>query len=480
MRTNIHRRSFLKSSLLGTAGLVILKDARSARAYQANEKLAIAIIGACGQGGSNTNAVAGENLVALCDVDQRRADETHNKYPHTKRYTDFRKLLDELHGQIDAVVVSTPDHTHAVAAVAAMKLGKHVYCEKPLTRTIHEARVMRQTAREHKVVTQMGNQGSASEALRRAVELAWAGTVGEIREAHIWLAGGNGPQDRPQDQPPVPPGLDWDLWLGPAPARPYHPEYMPGSWRKWRAFGSGSGGDMGCHTANMAFRALKLDLLWNSEPAAPPAAPAVIRVECEASEIHPETYPRRMVAKFDFPARGQFAAGETDVVQRRPQAAQGSAAWLWDDRLGLPGIGRRSGRLLVVSVEHAIPAVAGGQVRRLPGAGAHAAPRRREPRRMDQRLQRRTGHVLQFRHRRAADRDDPVGSRRVARRTAHRVRSARRPDRQPCRRQPVPAPRIPAGLDAVRHSLASLDQKDAERSLPNSTTGSAWPSTSTM
>jgi hypothetical protein len=306
MRTNMHRRSFLKSSLLGTAGLVILKDARSAGAYQANEKLAIAIIGACGQGGSNTNAVAGENLVALCDVDQRRADETHSKYPHTKRYTDFRKLLDELHGQIDAVVVSTPDHTHAVAAVAAMKLGKHVYCEKPLTRTIHEARVMRQTAKQHKVVTQMGNQGSASEALRRAVELAWAGTVGEIREAHIWLAGGNGPQDRPQDQPPVPPGLDWDLWLGPAPTRPYHPEYTPGSWRKWRAFGSGSGGDMGCHTANMAFRALKLDLLWNSEPTAPPAAPAVIRVECEASEIHPETYPRRMVAKFDFPARGNL------------------------------------------------------------------------------------------------------------------------------------------------------------------------------
>ncbi len=163
------------------------------------------------------------------------------------------------------MVVSTPDHTHAVAAVAAMKLGKHVYCEKPLTRTVHEARVMRQTARQHKVVTQMGNQGSASEALRRAVELAWAGTVGEIREAHVWLAGGNGPEDRPKDEPPVPPGLDWDLWLGPAPYRPYHPAYVPGSWRKWRDFGSGSGGDMGCHTANMAFRALRLDLLWNPE-----------------------------------------------------------------------------------------------------------------------------------------------------------------------------------------------------------------------
>jgi hypothetical protein len=306
MQTQFTRRKFIQTSMLGTAGMVILKDSRSARAYQANEKLRIAIVGACGQGGSNTDNVAGEQLVALCDVDERRADETHKKYPQTKRYTDFRKMLDELDAQIDAVVVSTPDHTHAVAAVAAMKRGKHVYCEKPLTRTVYEARVMRQTAREHKVVTQMGNQGSASEALRRAVELAWAGTAGELREAHIWLAGGNGPQDRPKDEPPVPPGLDWDLWLGPAPYRPYHPTYVPGSWRSWRAFGSGSGGDMGCHTANMAFRALRLDSLWNPEPAAQPASPALIRVEAEASEIHPETYPRRILAKFDFPARGNL------------------------------------------------------------------------------------------------------------------------------------------------------------------------------
>jgi hypothetical protein len=293
--------------MLGAAGMLILKDSRSVAAYGANEKLHIAILGACGQGGSNTDAVAGENLVALCDVDERRADDTHKKYPKTKRYVDFRKMLDEAYRQIDAVVVSTPDHTHAVASVAAMKLGKHVFCEKPLTRTVYEARVMRQTAIQQKVVTQMGNQGSASEALRRAVELAWAGVAGELKEAHLWLAGGNGPQDRPKDQPPVPPGLHWDLWLGPAPFRPYHPDYVPGSWRNWRDFGNGGGGDMGCHTANMAFRALRLDLLWNPEPAAPkPARPAVIRVEAESSEIHPETYPRRLIARFDFPARGQL------------------------------------------------------------------------------------------------------------------------------------------------------------------------------
>jgi hypothetical protein len=306
MASHLGRRQFLKTSTLGTAGLVILKESRSVGAYLANEKLNIAIVGACGQGEGNTGGVSGENLVALCDVDERRADPAHKRSPKAKRYADFRKMLDEIHGQIDAVVVSTPDHTHAVAAVAAMKLGKHVYCEKPLTRTVHEARVMRLTAAEHKVMTQMGNQGSATEGLRRAVELAWAGTCGELRECHIWLANGDGPRERPKDQPPVPEGLHWDLWLGPAPERPYHPSYVPGAWRTWRAFGSGGGGDMGCHATNMAFRALRLDLLWNPEPCAKPEKPAVIRVEAEASEIHPETYPRRIKAVFDIPARGKL------------------------------------------------------------------------------------------------------------------------------------------------------------------------------
>lgn len=306
MPARIRRRRFIQTSLAASAGIVILRDSRSVGAYQANEKLRIAIVGACGQGGSNAGQMGGENIVALCDVDERRADETAKTFPQAKRYADFRKLYDELHGQIDAVVVSTPDHTHAVAAVAAMKLGKHVFCEKPLTRTVHEARVMRQTAIAQKVMTQMGNQGSATEDLRRGVELAWAGTLGDLREAHIWLANGDGPKERPTETPPVPPGLHWDLWLGPAPNRPYHPEYVPGSWRKWRAFGNGGGGDMGCHTANMAFRALRLDLLWNADPAAKPAAPAVIRVEAQASEINPETYPSNLVAKFDFPARGNL------------------------------------------------------------------------------------------------------------------------------------------------------------------------------
>ena len=303
MPAHCSRRRFIKASMASTAGIVILKDSRSVGSYTANEKLRIALIGACGQGAWNANHLSGENLVALCDVDERRADETHKKYPQAKRYVDFRKMLDQIHGQIDAVAVCTPDHTHAVAAIAAMKLGKHVYCEKPLTHSVYESRMMRLTAIEQKVMTQMGNQGSATEDLRRGVELAWGGTMGELREAHVWLANGDGPRERPTEQPPVPPGLAWDLWLGPAQYRPYHSTYVPGTWRAWRAFGNGGGGDMGCHTINMAFRALKLDLLWKPEPA---GKPAIIRVEAEASEIHPETYPRRIIAKFDFPARGNL------------------------------------------------------------------------------------------------------------------------------------------------------------------------------
>ncbi|HUT37629.1 MAG TPA: Gfo/Idh/MocA family oxidoreductase [Planctomycetota bacterium] len=307
MQTHLSRRRFLQTSTAGAAGLVILSDSRSAAAAAANEKLNIAGIGVGGQGAGDVGAAgSGNNIVALCDVDARRAAGTFKRFPAAKQYQDFRKMLDEMHAQIDAVVVATPDHTHAVAAVAAMKLGKHIYCEKPLTRTVYESHLMRQTAAKHKVVTQMGNQGSASEALRRAVELAWAGTCGELRECHVWLANGDGPQERPKDTPPVPAGLDWDLWLGPAPHRPYHPCYLPGSWRRWRAFGSGGGGDMGCHTINMAFRALRLDLLWNPDPAEKPEKPPVIRVEAEASEIHPETYPRTIKAQFDIPARGKL------------------------------------------------------------------------------------------------------------------------------------------------------------------------------
>ncbi|MEI8043445.1 MAG: Gfo/Idh/MocA family oxidoreductase [Verrucomicrobiota bacterium] len=307
LKAAISRRNFLRNTAIGGAGLLILPNRRSAFAYEANSKLNVAAIGISGRGRANHSAVAklGENIVALCDVDQDGAARDFKTYPQAKPFKDFRRMFDEMGKSMDAVIVSTPDHTHAVAAAAAIQRGKHVYCEKPLTRTVHEARVLRDLARKHKVVTQMGNQGSSSDGVRRAVELAWSGTIGEIREAHIWFPHGNQPMTRPVEHPAPPATLEWDLWLGPAEQRPYHPDYAPQKWRAWRAFGSGMIGDFGCHTGNIMFRALKLEQLWNPPPAGG-AKRFVIRVETLPSERNEEGYPRSMQALVDLPARGEL------------------------------------------------------------------------------------------------------------------------------------------------------------------------------
>ncbi len=320
MRNAITRRNFLRNSTLTGGAFLILPNSKLAFAAEANSKLNLAAIGVGGQGAGNINNLAGlgVNIVALCDVDQKWAAGTFKKFPQAKAFTDFRRMFDEMEKQIDAVVVSTPDHTHAVAAVAAMRRGKHVYCEKPLARTVHEVRVMRETALKTKVVTQMGNQGSADKKLRRAVELVWGGVIGEVREAHVWFDGGNGPQKRPTDHPPVPETLSWDLWLGPAPERPYNPCYLPGSWRGWRAFGSGIAGDFGCHTGNIMFRALKLDQLWN-RPAGEKPEKVIIRVEAKPSEADEEGYPSSMRVMFDFPARSDMPPAKVTLyAKERP------------------------------------------------------------------------------------------------------------------------------------------------------------------
>jgi len=285
--------------------LLILKNARLAWAYEANSKLNLAGIGVGGQGRGNLDNFAGlgQNIVALCDVDQLRAGDIYQKHPSAKVFADFRRMFDAMEREIDAVVVSTPDHTHAVAAMAAMQNRKHVFCEKPLTRTVREARLLRETALATKVVTQMGNQGSAEPRLRRAIELIQGGVLGEVREAHVWFDGGNEPQTRPAEQPPIPSTLDWDLWLGPAEQRPFHPAYLPGTWRGWRAFGSGIVGDFGCHTGNIMFRALRLDDLW--KPRGSSDSKPVIRFQAWPSEASPEGYPRSLRAVFEFPARGE-------------------------------------------------------------------------------------------------------------------------------------------------------------------------------
>jgi predicted dehydrogenase len=290
MKAHWTRRRFLGAVGAGGAGLLILGDSRSARSYQANEKLNLAIIGAGGRGRSNLGGVAGENIVALCDVDERRAADAFAKYPQAKKYHDYRKLLDEMERHIDAVVISTPNHIHAPASVTAMRMGKHVYCEKPGAHSVFEARTAAQVAAEQQVATQLGTQIHATENFRRIVELVQGGAIGEVRECHIWLRSGRGGHgDRPTETPPVPPELKWNLFLGPAPERPYHPTYVPHGWHWWWDFGGGELGNIGCHYLDLPFWALDL-----THPDS---------IEAEGPPPHAESTPNRQHVRYEFPAR---------------------------------------------------------------------------------------------------------------------------------------------------------------------------------
>jgi predicted dehydrogenase len=233
------------------------------------------------------------------------AAKTYGRYPNVPKFTDFRVML-EKQRNIDAVIVATPDHTHAPAAVMAMRMGKHCYVEKPLTHSVHEARVLRDVARTARVATQMGNQGSASGGLRTGVEVLLAGAIGEVREIHVWTNRPIWPQniDRPTDTPAVPRGLNWDLWLGPAPFRPYHSAYVPFNWRGWWDFGTGAIGDMACHTMNLPFRGLRL------------GAPTAVSADVQG-RVHPETAPMGCTITYEFPARGNLPACRMMWYERR-------------------------------------------------------------------------------------------------------------------------------------------------------------------
>ena len=293
MTQRISRREALgRAAVAGVGFWVSAGSSAGAESKSPNEKLRIAGIGVGGRGAADVNGVAGEDIVALCDVDERRAGKTFERYPRAKRYRDFRKMLDELENQIDAVVIGTPDHTHAPAAAMAMRMGKHCYCEKPLTHSVHEARVVTRLAEENQLATQLGTQIHAQDNYRRVVELVQSGAIGQVRQVEVWFPGGYGGMDRPKDTPPVPPGLDWDLWLGPAPYRPYHPAYVPGKWRAWWDFGSGTLGDFGCHYMDLPFWALKLRYPTS--------------VEAEGPTPHPETTPRWLTVRYEFPARGDL------------------------------------------------------------------------------------------------------------------------------------------------------------------------------
>lgn len=292
------RREFLQGAAGAvTAFTIVPRHVLGQGMTPPSEKLNIAGIGAGGMGGGDIDAVSGgNNIVALCDVDLRRAS-TIPKYPAAKVYRDFRKMFDEMEDKIDAVIVGTPDHTHAVAAMAAIKRHKHVYCEKPLAHSVAEVRALMKAARDYKVVTQLGNQGHSFDTIRTFCEWIWDGAIGKVHTVHCGCAAVNSGIDRlsrMSQKEDIPPELEWDLWLGPAQERPYHSFYLPGRWRGWVPFGNGTIGDWACHVVDPVFWALDL------------GAPKTI--QAQVKDYDPRTqgdaFPKGDIITFEFPAKG--------------------------------------------------------------------------------------------------------------------------------------------------------------------------------
>jgi len=310
MSGKMNRRRFIKASAAAAAGVgyfavADVTESRAARQNNPMNRLNIAIIGAGGQGASNLNNVAKENIVALCDVDAHQARDAFSKYPNVPKYQDFRVMLDK-QKDIEAVVVSTPDHTHAFAAIPAMNRGKHVYCEKPLTHSVWEARQMRDVAAKNKVATQMGNMGISYDSFREGVEVIRSGAIGDVREVHVWTNRPIWPQGltAAAARQEVPKTLAWDLWLGPAPERAYNADYVPFKWRGWWDFGTGALGDMACHTMNLAYRGLEL------------GAPTSVIAETD-QPVNNQSPPNGLMVTYEFPARGKKPPVRMKWYERR-------------------------------------------------------------------------------------------------------------------------------------------------------------------
>ncbi|MFZ1934315.1 MAG: Gfo/Idh/MocA family oxidoreductase [Thermoguttaceae bacterium] len=290
-RTDLTRRDFLRASAV--AGAAALAAPALVYAKSPNAKLNVAIVGPCGRGEAQLEAAgAMENVVGVCDIDDNNLAAVARRYPKAKAYVDFRKMLDEMHKSIDAVMVSTPDHTHAPAAAMAIRLDKHCYCEKPLTHSVYETRVLAEIAKEKKLVTQMGTQIHAEDNYRRVVELIQSGAIGPVSEVLAWCGRSWGDGRRPKDTPPVPKNIHWDEWIGPAKFRPYHPCYLPANWRCWWDFGNGTLGDMACHIMDVAFWALKLRYPTTIEAEGPP--------------VSGEGCPNKLTVRYQYPARGEM------------------------------------------------------------------------------------------------------------------------------------------------------------------------------
>jgi predicted dehydrogenase len=302
IQNNINRRRFLAGSAMTAAATIVPRYVLGGAGNTSpSEKLNIAGIGVGGMGKSNMRQLESENIVALCDVDHEYAAETFKRYPKAKVYTDYREMLDK-QKDIDAVMIATPDHTHAVIAAEAMRRQKHVYCQKPLTHDVYESRTLAKIAKETGVTTQMGIQGHSAEGGRLICEWIWDGAIGQISEVDAWCSLSYYPfghaywsskwSRRPKETPPVPATLDWDLWLGPVPERPYHPAYHPAVWRCWWDFGSGMMGDRGAHTLDPVVWALKL-----GHPTS---------AEATSLDLNPDTHPIASIVTYQFPARGDL------------------------------------------------------------------------------------------------------------------------------------------------------------------------------
>ena len=283
---SVSRRGFLRRAAAVAAVAPLVRP--RARAASANGKLNVAVVGVANQGRYNLDNVAHENVVALCDVDENLLAAAGRDFPKAARHVDYLRMLER--PDIDAVVVATPDHTHAVIGAAVLRSGRHLYCEKPLARTVGETRALTELARREGRVTQIGTQIHAGTNYRRVVELVQSGAVGPIAEVHVWVGGGFGGKRRPTDTPPIPAGLNYDLWLGPVEPRPYHPEYLPFHWRNWWTFAGGTLADLGCHHVDLSHWALGL------------RSPRRVRI-VDGPAPDPECPPTWLVVEYEYEGR---------------------------------------------------------------------------------------------------------------------------------------------------------------------------------
>jgi len=336
MTQRISRRDMLRNTTMAGLGAWVSGVTSASFGSLPSEKLNIACIGIGGRGRANLNALGNQNIVALCDVDDSRAGNAYAKFAKAKKFYDFRKMFDVMPKDIDAVSVSTPDHAHFHPAIAALQLGKHLYCEKPMAHSIEEVRIMTDLARKQKVATQLGVQRHTIGNVHRIIELIQKKAIGEVRECHSWVGGSRGMPGMPKGTPPVPDHLRWDLWLGPARSRPYSPAYAPYNWRFWWDFGTGETGNWGCHILDLPYWAL--DLKYPT------------RVEASGPKVDADRTPKSLNTRFDFPARGDkppvslhwyHSGGGPDILKKHNLPRSGNTLFIGSKGMLLCDFGKR-------------------------------------------------------------------------------------------------------------------------------------------